>query len=143
MPGIGQAIHIMKTARSIAAIFTSLVITIAGFVLTGCASTQHANTEQMLSAAGFHTMTPSTAQQRACYAALPPYRIERHTFNGKIVYAYADKRAGLVFVGNEKDYQQLQRLAFEQKIASEEYAAAEMNEQAVTGWPFWGPPGTW
>lgn len=140
---IDQGIDVMKTVRTIAAFFTSLVITIVGIALAGCASTRHANTEQMLSAVGFQTMTPRTPQQQACYAALPPYKVERSIFNGKVVYAYADKRAGIVYVGNEKDYQQLQWLAFERKIAAQQLATAEMNEQAVLGWPFSGPPGLW
>ena len=69
-------------------------MTAAALGLSGCASTKAHNTESLLSAAGFHTMTPSTAQQQACYAALPPFKVQLHDFNGKVVYASADKKAG-------------------------------------------------
>lgn len=111
--------------------------------LVGCASTKARNTESLLSAAGFHTLTPSTPKQQSCYAALPPYQVQRRENNGKIVYAYADKKAGLLYVGGEKEYQQFMALAQQQKIANEQLQAAQMNENASMDWDGWGPGGFW
>jgi hypothetical protein len=110
---------------------------------SGCASARHAEMTNMLSAAGFTTMTPTSSEQEANFAALPPYELVRHDFNGRVIYAYADKRNGIVYKGNESNYQRLQQLKFQQRIADQQLAAAQMNQQAAWGWQYWGPPGMW
>jgi hypothetical protein len=120
-----------------------LALTIVSLGLAGCASTKHHNTESLLSAAGFHTVTPTTTDQQACYAALPPFKVQRHDFNGKVVYAYADKKAGILYVGGEPEYQRFTQLGQQQKIADEQLQAAEMNQDAAMNWDAWGPGGAW
>jgi hypothetical protein len=134
--------NLMKQSKLLA---TCLILTLTAVALSlsGCASTKEHNTESLLSAAGFHTMTPSTPQQQASYAALPPYKVQRHDFNGKVMYAYADKKAGIVYVGTEKEYQRFKQLGQQQKIANEQLEAAEMNEEAAQNWDYWGPAGVW
>lgn len=110
---------------------------------SGCASSRARNTESLLSAAGFHTLVPSTPQQKQCYEALQPYHLARTEHDGKIVYAFADKKDGLLYVGGEAQYDKFQQLAQEQRIARQEYAAAQMNQEASMDWGFWGPPGVW
>jgi len=133
----------VNQSKLITACLFLLTMIAAALGLSGCASTQAQKTESLLSAAGFHTMTPSTAQQQACYAALPPFKVQRHDFNGKVVYAYADKKAGTVYVGSEKEYQRYNELAQQQQMADEQVHAAEMNRDAVMNWDYWGPPGVW
>jgi hypothetical protein len=120
-----------------------LTMTVVSFGLLGCATTKEHKTESLLSAAGFHTMTPATPQQQACYAALRPFKIQRQDLNGKVVYAYADKKAGIVYVGGEKEYQRFNELGQQQKLADEQLQAAAMNQDAATNWGFWGPRGVW
>lgn len=123
------------------ALLGALAVIVLG--VSGCASTKAHSTEALLSAAGFHTLTPTTPKQQACYAALPPYKVQRRETNGKIVYAYADQKAGLLYVGGEKEYQQFMALAQQQKIANEQLQAAQMNENASMDWDGWGPGGFW
>ncbi|MDB6016639.1 MAG: hypothetical protein JWR19_1128 [Pedosphaera sp.] len=138
-----QNIHIMKQSKILAAWLISLIMTAAALGLSGCASTKEHNTESMLSAAGFHTMTPTTPQQQACYAALPPFKVQRRESNGKVTYAYADKKAGILYVGGENEYQRYRQLGQQQKIADEQLQAAEMNQDAAMNWDSWGPGGMW
>jgi hypothetical protein len=133
----------MKQNKLLAARLILLALTVAALGLSGCASTKEHNTESLLSAAGFRTMTPTTPQQQASYAAMPPFKVQRHDFNGKVVYAYADKKAGIVYVGGENEYQRFNQLGQQQKIADEQLQAAEMNRDAAMNWGYWGAPGMW
>src|SRR4051812_19441019 len=131
----------MKTNKMTVPRLVVSVMTVVLLGLMGCTSTRH--TESMLSAAGFHTLTPATPQQQACYAALPPHELQRQEINGKVVYAYADKKSGIVYVGGESQYQEFQRLAHQQRIANEQLQAAQMNQNAAMNWGYWGPRGMW
>jgi hypothetical protein len=102
------------------------------------------NTESLLSAAGFRSRTPSTPKQQALYSQLTPYKLERRTKNGKVLYTYADKQKGIVYIGGETEYQQYKRLALQQSIAQSQLEAAQINETASLGWgPDWGPWQVW
>jgi len=120
-----------------------MAVLLAALGWAGCESTRHADMKQMLAASGFTTMTPRTPQQQADFAALPPYELVRHDFDGRVIYAYADKRNGIVYKGNESNYQRLQQMAFQQRISQQQLIAAQMNQQAAWGWTYWGPPGMW
>jgi hypothetical protein len=109
--------------------------TLAGAIfLTGCASMTSANTESLLTAAGFRARTPQTAKQQQIYAALPPYQVERATVKGKVFYVYKDEKAGVAYVGREQEYQRYQQLAIQQQIAQNQIMAAEMEQQAALDW---------
>ncbi len=131
----------MKSTKIIATYIVFLIALGAVPGLSGCASHREHDTESLLSAAGFRTMTPSTPQQQASYESLPAHKIQRLERNGRVVYAYADKKAGIVYVGNEAEYQRFQQLAEQQKIANEEVESSEMNEDAAMNWGVWGPAG--
>jgi len=119
-----------------------LIVALAGF--EGCASMDATNTESLLSAAGFRSRTPSTPKQQALYAQLTPYKLERREKKGKILYTYADKNKGIVYIGGESEYQQYKRLAVQQSIAQSQLEAAQINETASLDWgPDWGPWQIW
>src|SRR2546425_13053900 len=62
-------------------------------MLTGCAAIQRSearSTEQLLAAAGFVMRPADTAERQQHLAALPPYRLESRTKDGKVVDTYAD-----------------------------------------------------
>jgi hypothetical protein len=123
----------MKTKTSI--ILLSLASGIVLFALGGCASVGSTNTESLLSAAGFRVRTPETARQKEIYAALPAYKVERATIQGKgVFYVYKDEKAGLAYVGREEEYQRYKNLAIQQRIAEDNYIAEEMDRQAALGW---------
>jgi hypothetical protein len=113
--------------------------------LNGCASLGASNREALLSAAGFREKTPQTARQRHLYAATQPYHVQRITARGRTFYVYKDESRGTAWVGGEKEYQEYQRLAIKQRIARENYEAAEMNQEMAWDWYgaygpyFWGP----
>src|SRR3954447_9998257 len=131
--------HPMKQTKSLAGGLIFLALIMAALGWSGCASTKEHNTESLLSAAGFRTLTPGTPQQKSVYASMPPYKVQRHNFNGRVVYAYADQKAGVVYVGDEGDYQRYRQLAQQQKISNEQVEAAEMNQDAAMNWGAWGP----
>jgi hypothetical protein len=84
--------------------------------------------------------TPETARQKEIYAALPPYKVERGTVNGKTFYVFKDEKAGVAYVGRELEYQRYRQLAIQQQIAQDYYMAATMNNSWARGWyGAWGP----
>jgi hypothetical protein len=113
----------------------------AALLLVGCAEMQSGNTTSLLSAAGFHAMTPQTPQQQQIYAALPPYQVQRATVPGKgVFYVYKDEKAGIAYVGREREYQSYKQLCIQQQIAQNYYMAAQMDTVYARGWyGAWGP----
>ena len=109
--------------------------TLAGTILlASCAGMGSANTESLLTAAGFRARTPQTPKQQQIYAALPPYKVERATVKGQVFYVYKDEKSGVAYVGREQEYQRYQQLAIQQQVAQQYYAAAEMQQQAALDW---------
>jgi hypothetical protein len=118
-------------------IFAIRVLLLAGLTLTfmaGCASLDASNQRSLLAAAGFKVRTPETAKQKELYAAAPSYKVERVSFNGKTFYAYKDEKGGVAYVGGEAEYQKYQQLAVQQRIARDNYEAAQMNRDMARGW---------
>jgi hypothetical protein len=90
---------------------------------------------------------------------LAPYKLERRTKNGKVLYTYADKQKGIVYIGGETEYQQYKRLAVQQSpqynyvedpadddgtITQSQLKAVEIRETASLNWgPDWGPWQIW
>jgi hypothetical protein len=111
-----------------------LIVLPIGLLLSGCASLDAPNTKPMLSASGFRTYTPKTAEQQRLYNELPAYKLQRGTFDGKTFYAYKDEKQGVAYVGDEAAYQKYQALAVQRRIASDHYHAARMNESAAFNW---------
>ncbi|HEY6153512.1 MAG TPA: hypothetical protein VIW07_07240 [Candidatus Udaeobacter sp.] len=113
-------------------------------LLGGCAEMGSGNTTSLLSAAGFHVVTPQTPKQQQLYAALPPYTVEHATMKGRSFYIYKDEKAGVAYVGHQPEYQRYQQLCIQQQIAQNYYMAAEMNRAAAVGWyGAWGPRAFW
>ena len=67
---------------------------LGGLALTGCAGMGASSTEPLLSAAGFRVKTPENAKQREIYAELPPYKVQRGTYQGETFYAYKNEKEG-------------------------------------------------
>jgi hypothetical protein len=134
----------MNNIKPLSTSVTILLLVVALAAFEGCASLNASNTESLLSAAGFRSRTPSTPKQQALYSQMTPYKVERRTKNGKILYTYADKQKGVVYIGGEAEYQQYKRLALQQSIAQSQLEAAEINETAALNWgPDWGPWQVW
>jgi hypothetical protein len=130
----------MKTKTTKSHLITFFTATAAALLLAGCAEMEVTNTKSLLSAAGFQVRTPQTARQKEIYAALPPYKVERGTVNGKTFYVFKDENAGVAYVGREPEYQRYKQLAIQQQIAQDYYMAATMNSTWSRGWyGAWGP----
>ena len=92
------------------------------------------NTKSLLSARLSHE-TPQTQQQKEIYAALTPYHMERATIPSKgVFYVYKDEAAGVAYVGREQEYQAYCNLAVQQRIAQDQYMAANMNAMYARRW---------
>lgn len=103
-------------------------------LMSGCASMGASSTEPLLSASGFRVRTPETPAQKAIYAELPPYKVQRGTHQGKVFYAYKNEKEGVAYVGGEAEYQKYQQLAIERRIARDQYEAAQMNQATAYRW---------
>ena len=125
---------LMKIPASVTASVALLASALAVMSYSGCASLDASNQESLLSAAGFHERTPETPKQKELYAAAPSYRVERCTVSGKTFYAYKYEKKGTAFIGGEAEYQRYQQLAVQQRIAQQNYQAAQMNRDMAMGW---------
>ena len=134
----------MKVQRPNSNLLRILAVAAGALFVAGCAEMGSTNTTSLLSAAGFRALTPQTPKQQQVYAALPPYKVERATMNGRSFYVYKDEKAGVAYVGHDSEYQRYQQLCIQQQIAQNYYMAAEMNSFYARGWyGAWGPRGLW
>src|ERR1700740_3848487 len=109
-------------------------------LFNGCASWDASSQESLLSAAGFKTRTPSTPKQEAMFARMAPYTVERRQRHGKILYAYADKKQHLLYIGGEAEYQRYKQLGLQKSIADSQLQAAQINEDGtLLDQAYWGP----
>jgi hypothetical protein len=106
-----------------------LVGLVVAVMLTGCAAIQRSearDTEQLLAAAGFVMRPADTVERQERLRALPPYRLESRTKDGKVVYTYADPDGcQCLYVGGPKEYSEYQRLRVERQIAADQAWAAQ------------------
>ena len=134
----------MKVQRPNSNVLIILAVAAGALFVAGCAEMGSTNTTSLLSAAGFHTLTPQTAQQKEIYAALPAYKVERATVKGKTFYVFKDEKAGIAYVGREPEYQQYKNLCIQQRIAQDYYMAASMDRYYAGRWyGAWGPRRVW
>ncbi len=122
-------------------VLTSLVLAL-GSALTGCASMEAHQKESLLSASGFKSRAPETAAQKAIFQSMKPYKMQRRTVGGKDLYAYADPKKNLVYVGTVTEYQAYKKLSVQQDVAEENELAAVETDQAMD-WDGWGAMGLW
>jgi hypothetical protein len=134
----------MNQKRSISNV--AVLIAAAGLLsfLSSCAELESNNTKSLLSAAGFHTVTPTTALQKEVYAQMQPNHVQRISMKGKTIYAFKDEGAGIAYVGHEAEYQRYKNLCVQQRIAQDYYAYASMNSYYSNRWyGAWGYRGMW
>jgi hypothetical protein len=117
-----------------------LVLALAAvMILTGCATIRRSearSTEEMLAAAGFVMRPADTAERQQRLAARPPYRLESHAKDGRVVYTYADPDGcKCLYVGGPKEYSEYQHLRLQRQIAADE---AWGGHAADMEWNVWG-----
>jgi hypothetical protein len=86
--------------------------------------------EDLLIAAGFKTIVPSTAAQQQKLQALPPNKVTMVQKEGKTYYVFPDAANNRAYVGGPKQYQSYQQLRLQNKLAQENLEAAELNQDA-------------
>lgn len=118
--------------------------------LIGCASTTSTPTlsqqvpmqqtpEQLLAAAGFKQVFPATPAQKTRLNNMPQKQIFLISKGPRVYYIYADAADGCLYAGKQQNYDNFQNLLAQAQIASEQYAASQMNDW---DWYGWGP-GWW
>jgi hypothetical protein len=115
------------------------------FVLIGCAGGSAPlspqvpapqTAEQLLSAAGFKQIYPTTPAQQARLRNMPQKQIFLISKGPKVYYVYADATGcGCLYAGNQQSYRNFQNLLTQSQIAAEQYQAAQMSEW---DWGTWG-----
>ena len=103
---------------------------------TGCASTKPAERESLLSAAGFKMVPADTPQQQAHLKTLPAGKVSMTQRDGKDYFVYPDPAQNMLYVGNQAQYEQYQKLRVQHQMAQDQVTAAELNTD-------WGPWGAW
>jgi hypothetical protein len=127
-------------------IFVMLIAGLFGaVVLDGCKAFEIRTQSNSLSDNGFIARVPETPRQREAYAALPPYRLFRSTAGGNVFYVYKNEKAGVVYLGNEEDYQrymrQVRRLVAFYETTEDKMRAYDMESNVQAHWTApWGNP---
>ena len=106
----------------------------------GCTSTQTQtqSKENLLIAAGFKVIVPSTAAQKQKLQALPAGKVTLVQKEGKTYYVFPDAANNQAYVGGPQQYQAYKKLRLANKLANENLEAAEMNQDASMDWGAWG-----
>jgi hypothetical protein len=115
-----------------------LVLAWVLLVFTGCAAFESRTQRLTLSDSGFLARIPQTERQRDFYAALPAYRLYRGVKNGRPFYVYKDEKAGVVYVGNEQDYERymgkIRRLVAFYETTEAKMVAYNIDENVQSRW---------
>ena len=101
---------------------------------TGCSTTKQ--TENMLSAAGFKMVPAATPEQKAHLKSLPAGKVTTVQRNGTTYFVYPDASKEMLYVGQQPQYQEYQRLQLKNQMAMEQLQTAELNSDPA--WSQWG-----
>jgi hypothetical protein len=112
----------------------ALALAVAFAVVGGCSTTQQ--TENLLSAAGFRAIPATTPQQQAHLKTLPAHKVTLVVRDGQTTYVYPDVPHQVLYVGQDAQYQEYQRLRLQKQMAQDQVQVAEMNTEP--GWGVWG-----
>jgi hypothetical protein len=129
------------------AIACTILLAGTGLGLCGCASPaqQARDKEDMLAAAGFVQHPANTPERGNSMRRLPPNQIVRIVHDQKVVYMYADPIVcDCLYIGDQHAWSNYQQERLQMRIANEQIAAAQLNQETAMQWD-WGPwgPGWW
>ena len=110
----------------------SLASICVSLVLGGCGAIERRAQRTSLSDSGFLARVPQTERQRDFYAALPPNELYWGVRNGQPFYVYKDAKTGVVYVGNEQDYQRYM-VKVRRLVAYYETTEAKMVARQIDG----------
>ena len=109
---------------------------LAAFLL-GCSSTHQK--ENMLSAAGFKAIPANSPQRQEHLNSLPDDKLTAANLNGHNYFVFPNRSENILFVGQESQYQQYQRMRFENNLPEATVNTAEVGDH----WTEWGAWGRW
>jgi hypothetical protein len=111
--------------------------------LAGCAAIDRheaEQTEQLLAAAGFQMRPADTPAKLADLDRLQQHKLVRHERDGEATYVYADAAdCKCLYSGDERNYDQFEKLRVQEDVAQQEMMAAEINQESAMNWELWGP----
>ena len=102
----------------------------------GCSTTKQ--TENLLSAAGFKITPATTPEQKAHLNSLPPGKVTVVQREGKTYFVFPDAKQQLLYVGQQAQYNEYQRLRVQKQMAEDQVQAAQSSAE-----PAWGAWGGW
>src|SRR6476661_4503764 len=109
----------------------SLISAFALLALTvGCTGMQTQNKENLLIAAGFKVIVPSTAAQQQKLQALPAGKVTLIQKDGKTYYVFPDAANNQAYVGGPTQYQAYKQLRTAIQFRNESFEAAGFGEEA-------------
>jgi N-methylhydantoinase A/oxoprolinase/acetone carboxylase beta subunit len=100
----------------------------------GCASVQ--STETLLSAAGFKIIPAATPQQQAHLKTLARDKVTMVERTGTNYFVFPDIKSQVLYVGQDAQYQEYQKLRLQHQMAEDQMQAAELDSEP--GWGVWG-----
>ena len=121
----------MKTIIKLSSV---LGIAVLAIFATGCSTTKQ--TENMLSAAGFKMVPAATSEQKAHLKSLPAGKVTAVQRNGTTYFTYPDAAKGMLYVGQQAQYDEYKKLQLKNQIAMDQLQAAELNSDPA--WNAWG-----
>lgn len=103
--------------------------------LSGCASVRQreaADTERLLTAAGFQQRIADSPERLAHLRTMPPLKLVARDKDGQVVYTFADPEScRCLYVGGAKEYAKYQHLAVDQEASRE-------TDSESRPWVLWG-----
>jgi hypothetical protein len=122
---------IMKKITSMSTLCAAAFLVLA----SGCSSTNQK--ENMLSAAGFKKIAANTPQREEHLKSLPDDQLTAANLNGHNYFVFPDWAESTLFVGQEPQYQQYQRMRLQNQLPDDRVNAAEITGDWA-GWRAWG-----
>jgi len=102
------------------------------------------STERLLVAAGFQMKVADTPARLAQVESLPQRKLTRVPYKGESRFVYADEQfCECLYAGTEKAYDRYQRSLRDQRVADEQREASDEQLEASINWGEWGGWGPW
>jgi len=106
----------------------------AAALVIGCSTTRQ--TETMLSAAGFKIIPATTPQQQAHLKTIPRNKVTMVERTGTNYFVFPDAKSEVIYVGQDAQYQEYQKLRLQNQMEVDQAQAAELS--SAPGWGVWG-----
>jgi hypothetical protein len=131
--------------KSIPIAFKWIAVLALMALAAGCATKPHTTQSKvnLLIAAGFKVLTPSTPDQLEVIRSLAPGKVTAIHKDGKPYYVVPVSAQNKLFVGGPKQYNAYKTLQTERNTKDLNIDAGEMNQTGAPDWGDWGGWGKW